>query len=70
MVLEFSCQRTLAKFITGTKVVTAKRDRPSIGQILGRTLSRYIPFEAFSCLDRRPIGWHDSLSGTRVIGTR
>jgi len=33
----------------------------------GRTLCRYIPFEPFSFLGNKPIGWHDSLSKTLVV---
>jgi uncharacterized RDD family membrane protein YckC len=61
-------QRTLAKFITGTRVVTADGTQPSFGQIVGRSFARMIPFEAFSFLGSpNPVGWHDSLSGTRVV---
>jgi uncharacterized RDD family membrane protein YckC len=65
---ELLFQRTLAKFITGTRVVTADGGRPSFGQIVGRSFARFIPFEAFSFLgDSQPVGWHDSLSKTRVV---
>ena len=40
--------------------------RPTYGQILGRTFSRFVPFEAFSFLPS-PVGWHDRWSGTRVV---
>ncbi|MBI3463822.1 MAG: RDD family protein [Planctomycetes bacterium] len=65
-------QRSLAKFITGTRVVTADGGRPSFGQILGRSLARFIPFEPFSFFGGKgfPVGWHDSLSGTRVVQRR
>jgi uncharacterized RDD family membrane protein YckC len=59
--------RTLGKFITGTKVVTADGGPPSLGQVLGRTFARFIPFEHFSFLGTPAVGWHDSLSGTRVV---
>lgn len=66
---ETAFQRSPAKFITSTMVVREDGGRPSFGQIAGRSLARYIPFEAFSFLGNKgfPIGWHDSLSGTRVI---
>lgn len=61
-------QVTLGKLLTGTRVVTASGGRPSFGQILGRSFARFIPFEAFSFLGgKEPVGWHDSLSGTRVV---
>ena len=64
-------QKSVGKFITGTKVVTATGGRPTFGQIVGRTFARFIPFEAFSFLSgSKPVGWHDSLSGTRVIMVR
>ena len=66
--LEALCQKTVAKFLTGTKVVNMDGSKPSIGQCLGRAAARFIPFEPFSFLgSQEPRGWHDSLSGTRVI---
>ena len=62
--------RTLAKFITGTKVVTAEGDAPTVQQVIGRTLCRLIPFEAFTFFEKFPVGWHDKFSGTRVVLTR
>ena len=68
VITEALFQRTLAKFLTGTRVVRADGGRPSFGQIIGRSFARLIPFEAFSFLGgRKPVGWHDSLSGTRVV---
>ena len=63
---ELLFQRTLGKLLTRTKVVTKTGDKPGFGQILGRTLSRSIPFEYFSYLFTIN-GIHDRLSGTRVI---
>jgi uncharacterized RDD family membrane protein YckC len=66
--LESLTQRSLAKFITGTKVVQVDGSAPTVGQIIGRTFARFIPFEPFSLLGgKNPVGWHDSLSKTRVI---
>jgi uncharacterized RDD family membrane protein YckC len=64
--------RTPAKLITGTRVVDAGGSPASTGQILARTLTRLVPFEAFSFLGSRsrPVGWHDSWSGTLVVRTR
>jgi len=62
--------RTLAKFITGTKVISADGTRPVFFQIIVRTFFRLIPFEPFSCLGKQPVGWHDEYSGTRVVLTR
>lgn len=68
VVMETIFQRTLAKLLTGTIVVTKSGTRPSFGQVLGRSLARLIPFEALTFLfDEHPVGWHDSLSKTRVV---
>lgn len=37
----------------------------SFGTTLLRTISRYVPFEAFSCFGER--GWHDTWSKTYVV---
>lgn len=63
--------RTVGKFICGTRVVTERGTAPSFGQALGRTLSRMIPFEAFSVLfSEDGTGWHDSIAKTRVVRAR
>ena len=61
--------RTLAKFVTGTRVVSLTGTRPTFGQIVGRTFVRMIPFEAFTFLfaGSHPVGWHDKFSNTRVV---
>jgi|ERR1051326_3275697 uncharacterized RDD family membrane protein YckC len=58
--------RTIGKAVTRTRVVDASGGPPSFGQVVGRSFSRLIPFEAFSFL-ANPVGWHDSISGTYVI---
>lgn len=57
--------RTPGKLIFGTFVVDDAGGQPSPGQIIKRTLCRFIPFETFSFLGER--GWHDSISNTRVV---
>jgi uncharacterized RDD family membrane protein YckC len=60
--------RTLGKMITGTRVVNWKTgQKPGIGALVGRTLARFVPFEAFSFLGSEPGGWHDRWSGTMVV---
>jgi uncharacterized RDD family membrane protein YckC len=61
--------RTPAKFLTGTKVVDVNGGRARFTQILGRTFSRFVPFEPFSFLGSGH-GWHDRWSDTRVVRTR
>lgn len=64
---EYFLGKTPAKFVTRTRVVTDTGDIPDLGKIIGRSFCRLIPFEQFSFLGSRPVGWHDSISGTRVI---
>ncbi len=61
--------QTFGKFLTRTMVIAADGERSSGKQIIGRTLSRFIPAESFSYLlgGPFPIGWHDRLSKTRVV---
>jgi uncharacterized RDD family membrane protein YckC len=61
-------QRTPGKFILGTMVVNRDGEKPSFKQILGRTLCRFIPFEAFSFFGEE--GWHDSIPSTKVVMVR
>lgn len=63
---------SLGKLITGTRVVKEDGTPITFGQALGRSLCRFIPFEAFSFLggNGKPVGWHDSISKTRVISIR
>jgi uncharacterized RDD family membrane protein YckC len=58
---------TLGKLVTRTRVVDESGGPASFGQIVGRTFSRFIPFEAFSFLGQDARGWHDSITGTYVV---
>jgi uncharacterized RDD family membrane protein YckC len=64
--------RTLGKMITGTKAVNEDGSKLTFGKVLGRTLCRFIPFEAFSFLggQNKPKGWHDRIPKTKVISIR
>ena len=62
--------RTLGKYITGTKVVNELGEKASFKQILGRTICRFIPFEAFSFLGEAGRGFHDSIPETYVTKCR
>lgn len=70
IIFEGAVGRTPGKLITGTKVVTEDGGTPTFGQVVGRTLSRFVPFEPFSFFGSEPRGWHDRWSGTRVVLTR
>lgn len=65
LVFETIWGRTPGKFIMGTIVVDDAGGKPSFGQLVKRTFSRFIPFEQFSFFGER--GWHDSISDTRVV---
>jgi len=70
VMFEATIGRTPAKYLTGTKVVTLDGRKPGFGQILIRTLCRFIPFEQFSFLGKNPRGWHDKISKTMVVRVR
>jgi uncharacterized RDD family membrane protein YckC len=61
---------TLAKLITGTRVVNDRGEKPALRRILGRSLARLVPFEPFSFFGSTPTGWHDRWSNTRVVSLR
>ncbi|MCH4551992.1 RDD family protein [Aestuariibaculum lutulentum] len=64
--MEFKFQKTLAKFITKTKVVTYNGYKPNKDIILKRTFSRLIPIDPISYFVSS-VGIHDRISQTRVI---
>ena len=69
-IMEGTMGRTVGKLATGTKVVDADGNRPTMGRAALRTLCRIIPFEPFSFLGKEGRGWHDSLTKTWVIESR
>ncbi len=65
---ELLFRRTVGKALLHTLVVTADDDKPGTGRLLLRTLCRFLPLEPLSLLfSRRGLGWHDTLSGTKVV---
>lgn len=60
--------RTIGKYVTGTKAVTILGGKPSNSDLLKRTFSRLVPFDALSFFGTN--GWHDSWSDTRVVKIR
>ena len=64
LIFEALFKATPAKYLTQTSVVSLDKKPVSFLNILGRTLSRKIPFEGFSFLGK--LGLHDSLSKTTV----
>src|SRR5690606_23973431 len=57
--------RSLGKFVTGTQVVMEDGSEPTMNEYFVRSISRCVPFEAFSFFGTT--GWHDSWSNTRVV---
>lgn len=70
LVMESLTQRTIGKYITGTKVIMEDGSKPEAGAIAIRTLCRLIPFEVFSFFGSNARGWHDSLSRTIVVDAK
>ena len=67
--MEHKFQKTLGKFITKTKVVNLNGEKPSLNDIIARTLCRLIPFDRLSFFFAKN-GFHDGISNTRVIKDR
>ena len=59
--------RTLGKYITKTRVIKENGERPTGYDYAIRSVSRLIPFEAFSAFSKNAHMWHDSLAKTRVV---
>jgi uncharacterized RDD family membrane protein YckC len=59
---------TLGKLITGTRAIRDDGGELTFKDALLRTLTRIVPFEAFSGFGDRP--WHDSWTKTSVVKTR
>jgi uncharacterized RDD family membrane protein YckC len=64
-IFEATTGGTPAKLILGRTVIDEYGQRPDAGKLLLRSLSRMVPFEAFSCLGER--GWHDTWTKTYVV---
>lgn len=62
--------RTIGKLITGTKVATEQGTMPNTKTAFLRSLSRLVPFEAFSFLGDEPRGWHDTWTDTWVVSNK
>ena len=60
--------KTLGKFITGTRALKIDGNKITWKDALMRSLSRLVPFEAFSAFGGNP--WHDRWTDTIVIKDR
>jgi uncharacterized RDD family membrane protein YckC len=67
MIMESLTGRSIGKYATNTKVLMADGSEPEPYAIFIRSISRLIPFEAFSFLGDIPKGWHDTISKTVVV---
>jgi len=68
IVLENIFGQTIGKFITSTKVVDLKGEKPNISQIANRTLCRFIPFDPLTFFfNREGMKFHDTFSKTTVV---
>jgi uncharacterized RDD family membrane protein YckC len=67
LISELSTKTTLGKKIFNIKVLSKNNDTPTSSQIFMRFLCRMIPFDPFSFISKRPRGWHDKLSSTKVV---
>lgn len=59
--------KTPGKYFTRTKAVTMNGEPLTSDIIIKRSLARIIPFEPLSYLGVNPLGWHDTLSNTKVV---
>jgi len=59
---------TLGKLITGTRVIREDGQELTFKDAILRSLSRLVPFEAFSGFALRP--WHDTWTKTMVVKAR
>ena len=59
---------TLGKLLTGTRAIRNDGQELTFKDAVLRSLSRIVPFEAFSALGGTP--WHDRWTDTRVIKSR
>jgi uncharacterized RDD family membrane protein YckC len=59
---------TLGKLISGTRAIRTDGQELTLKDALLRTVSRLVPFEAFSAFGGHP--WHDTWTKTKVIKSR
>lgn len=69
IILESSLNgKTIGKYVTKTRAVTIDGKPLTLRNVVARSFSRIVPFEAFSFLGDDPSkGWHDKWSDTKVI---
>lgn len=70
LILEGFFKTTIGKLITRTKLMKPNGGQINFGNVITRTICRFIPFELLSYLSKNPVGFHDSLSNTGVFGKK
>ena len=68
MLFEGLWGRTPGKMLMGTRVVDRRGHAPTFGRIIARSFARLAPMEALTFLGK--VGFHDRVSGTKVVRTR
>ena len=67
IIFEYFLQKTVGKYLSKTIVVTENGEKPTLSQIVKRSFSRFIPFDAFSYLGSDARGWHDTIPNLYVV---
>jgi len=67
LLFETITSRTVGKYVTRTKVVSDSGDKPTFGKVLIRSIVRVFFVEVISFFSSNPVGWHDRISGTKVV---
>ncbi len=67
LIFEATSGKTLGKMVTKTRVVSKDGTKPTFIKIVIRSLSRLIPFDAFSYLFGSELGMHDLFSSTKLL---
>lgn len=67
VLFEWIIQKTAGKMLTKTRVISWDGSNPGFGQVLLRTLVRFVPFEWIPALGDDGMPLHDKWSKTRVV---
>ncbi|TXF91396.1 RDD family protein [Neolewinella aurantiaca] len=59
--------KSIGKLLTGTRAVRQDGTKVDMQDVFLRTLSRVVPFEAWSFLGSKDRGWHDEWTKTKVV---
>jgi len=65
--MEGAFKTTIGKLITKTKIINSNGTALNLKGAFIRSVIRLVPFEIYSFANKFPVGWHDSIAGTRVV---